>query len=223
MTKLAKLEDLTPDIIAEWKLDKFTELLNQPPRKAWIKNHPHIKGYRYIPIERIEWLLKRIFKRHRIEITGQGVAFNGVWVTVRVHYFHPIVQEWEYFDGIGSSQLQMRAKTEEEKDNNERVPFIPENINHGALSMAFPNAKTIAVKDACDHFGQLFGSDLNRKDVAQYETDTRLDDAVKDRVMALLDNCDTIEKIESIRQTVPAEYHDLLDAKIEYLEGKNEN
>jgi hypothetical protein len=40
--------------------------------------------------------------------------------------------------------------------------------------MAFPMAKTIAIKDAADHFGKLFGADLNRKDVISYELDLTL-------------------------------------------------
>jgi hypothetical protein len=48
------------------------------------------------------------------------------------------------------------------------------NINNGALSMAFPMAKTIAIKDAADHFGCLFGADLNRKDVMTYNLDLTL-------------------------------------------------
>ena len=49
--------------------------------------------------------------------------------------------------------------------------------NHSiALSMAFPMAKTIAIKDACDHFGNLFGADLNRKDVITYDVDLTLQD-----------------------------------------------
>jgi hypothetical protein len=42
--------------------------------------------------------------------------------------------------------------------------------------MAFPIAKTIAIKDACDHFGKLFGSDLNRKDTINYQPDLTLID-----------------------------------------------
>ena len=42
--------------------------------------------------------------------------------------------------------------------------------------MAFPMAKTIAIKDACDHFGKLFGSDLNRKDEINYSFDVTLID-----------------------------------------------
>jgi hypothetical protein len=30
--------------------------------------------------------------------------------------------------------------------------------------MAFTMAKSYAIKDACDHFGKLFGRDLNRKE-----------------------------------------------------------
>jgi hypothetical protein len=48
------------------------------------------------------------------------------------------------------------------------------NINNGALSMAFPMAKTIAIKDACDSFGRIFGSDLNRKDIMNYDLDLTL-------------------------------------------------
>jgi len=40
--------------------------------------------------------------------------------------------------------------------------------------MALPIAKTIAIKDACDHFGKLFGSDLNRKVQLTYAEDTKL-------------------------------------------------
>jgi hypothetical protein len=147
------------------KQDALMVLLNQPPLLAWVKTHPFIKNYRYLPIERIEYLLKTIFKVYRIEITGQGTAFNGVWVTVRVHYQHPLTGQWEYHDGIGAAQLQTAKGTS---------PADLSNINSGAISMAFPIAKTVAIKDACDHFGKLFGSDLNRKDEIPYEQDMTL-------------------------------------------------
>lgn len=149
------------------KNDALMVLLNQPPLPVWVKKHPFISNYKYLPIERIEYLLKTIFKRYRIEITGQGQAFNGVWVTVRVHYLHPITGEWDYHDGVGAAQLQTKKGTS---------PAALENINNGAISMAFPIAKTVAIKDACDHFGKLFGSDLNRKDVIDYQPDLTLID-----------------------------------------------
>lgn len=35
--------------------------------------------------------------------------------------------------------------------------------------MAYPLAKTVAIKDACDHFGELFGANLNRRDLVSFE------------------------------------------------------
>jgi hypothetical protein len=165
MSNLPKIQDLYTDKIAVQKNDAFVTLMNQQPKPAWVKTHPFIKNYKYLPIERVEYLLKTIFKRYRIEITGQGQSFNGVWVTVRVHYLHPLTGEWDFHDGIGASQLQTAKGTS---------PADLNNINNGALSMAFPMAKTIAIKDACDHFGNLFGADLNRKDVINYDLDLTL-------------------------------------------------
>lgn len=165
MSSLPKLQDLYLDKVKTQKNDVFVTLMNQEPNKSWVKEHPFIRGYKYLPIERIEYLLKSIFKNYRIEITGQGQSFNGVWVTVRVHYVHPLTGEWSFQDGIGASQLQTAKGTS---------PADLANINYGALSMAFPMAKTIAIKDACDHFGKLFGADLNRKDLISYELDLTL-------------------------------------------------
>lgn len=165
MSLLPKIQDLYIDKVSTQKNDALVMLMNQPPKETWVKTHPYIKNYKYLPIERIEFLLKTIFKNYRIEVTGQGTAFNGVWVTVRVHYLHPVTGTWEFHDGIGASQLQTAKGTS---------PADLNNINNGALSMAFPMAKTVAIKDACDHFGKLFGSDLNRKDLISYEMDLSL-------------------------------------------------
>lgn len=165
MSNLPKIADLYNDIEQVAKLDQLNALLNQPPKEEWVKQHPYVNGWKYLPIDKVEWLLQRIFKAYRIEVTGQGTAFNGVWVTVRVHYQHPITGDWNFHDGIGAQQLQTKSGSS---------PAELQNINNGALSMAFPIAKTLAIKDACDHFGRLFGSDLNRKDLAPVGMDANL-------------------------------------------------
>jgi hypothetical protein len=165
MSNLPKINDLYSDKLTTQKNDAFITLMNQQPKKEWIKTHPFIKNYKYLPIERIEFLLKTIFKSYRIEVLREGQSFNGVYVVVRVHYLHPLTGMWEFHDGIGASQLQTAKGTS---------PADLGNINNGALSMAFPIAKTIAIKDATDHFGNLFGADLNRKDVISYELDLTL-------------------------------------------------
>ena len=177
LTKLPTIADLTANLDEAWKNDQLNLLLNQAPPQAWVKKHPYIKQevdtpngkvkvpYQYLPIDKVEHLLRKIFKEYRIEITGQGTAFNGVWVTVRVHFKSPVNNEWLYYDGIGAAQLQTKQGSS---------PADLANINNGALSMAFPIAKTVAVKDACDHFGSLFGANLNRKDIVEYKPDNNL-------------------------------------------------
>ena len=99
MSNLPKIQELYKSNQVAHKNDSLITLLNQEPHPSWVKEHPYIRSggtpYKYMPIERVEYLLKTIFKRYRIEITGQGTAFNGVWVTVRVHYQHPVTGEWD--------------------------------------------------------------------------------------------------------------------------------
>lgn len=168
MTKeiaLPTIAELTADPEAAFKNDQLNLWLNQEPPSSWVKVHPYIKGYKYLPIDKVELMLKRVFKQYRIEITGQGSAFNGVWVTVRLHYQNPTNGEWSFHDGIGAAQMQTKAGTS---------PADLININNGALGMAFPIAKTLAVKDAADMFGKVFGADLNRKDTLSYNADPNL-------------------------------------------------
>jgi len=171
MSKLPAIKDLYSNREIALKNDEFTVLMNQDPAKEWIKVHPFIKGYNYIPIERIEFLLKTIFKKYRIEILREGTSFNGVYVVVRVHYLHPVTNDMEFHDGIGAIELQTKKGTS---------PADLSNINNGALGMAYPIAKSRAVKDACDHFGKLFGSDLNRKDTMNYTFDLTLQELTPD-------------------------------------------
>lgn len=160
--KAPTLQEVTEDIEVAYKNDQLNFLLSQKPPEKWIKEHPFVKGWKYLPIDKIEHLLRKIFKRYRIEVLGSSTAFNGVEVRVRVHYLHPIWNEWDFHDGIGAIQLQTRQGAS---------PADLGNINNGAVSMAFPMAKTLAVKDACDHFGDLFGANLNRKDVVEFKPD----------------------------------------------------
>lgn len=140
-------------------------LCNQDPPESWVKVHPTANGAKYLPIDKVEWLLRSLFKRIRIEVIDNKTAFNGVVVTVRVWYLNPVTGEMDYHDGIGAEQLQTKHKSS---------PSDLSNITHGALSRAFPIAKTNAIKDACDHFGRLFGADLNRKDIVPHREDIGL-------------------------------------------------
>ncbi len=169
MANLPKIQDLYSDLELAKSTDVLVALLNQPPKSDWVKTHPYIAGYKYLPIDKIEYLLKKIFKQYRIEVIREGTAFNGVYVVVRVWYMNPITGLMDYHDGIGAKELQV-------KKGSSAADLSA--INAGALAMAFPIAKTVAIKDACDHFGSLFGSDLNRKDTMSITVDETLQNKV---------------------------------------------
>jgi len=163
--KLPTLTELFKEVDGIGETESLNVILNTAPPEKWIKEHPFIKGHRYLPIDKIEYLLRKIFKRYRIEITGQGTAFNGVWVTVRVSYFNPVTGEMDFQEGIGASQLQTKQGAS---------PADLANLNNGAVSMAFPLAKTLAIKDACQLIGNIFGGNLDRKDALNFEPDPNL-------------------------------------------------
>lgn len=164
--KLPTIAELFEDNIElAGRVEGLNAILSTPPPTKWIKEHPFIKGWKYLPIDKVEYLLRKIFKRYKIEILREGTAFNGVYVVVRVHYLDPATNEMAWHDGIGACQLQTAKGTS---------PADLININNGALSMAFPIAETLGIKDATDKFGDLFGANLNRKDTIPFQVDASL-------------------------------------------------
>lgn len=178
-TTKPKMIDIINDDIDTWKKTELINgILNSKVPSLWVSKHPFIKKeitlpngqkskvpYEYIPIDKVEFLLRKIWKRYRIEILREGSSFNGVFVVVRVHYYNPVFKEWDFYDGIGAVQLQTKAGSS---------PADLININNGALAMAYPAAKTVAIKDACDHFGEIFGANLNRENSKEYSMDMEL-------------------------------------------------
>ncbi len=148
-------------------LEQLNVILDNPPPAKWIKTHPFIKEHKYLPIDKVEYLLRKCFKKFQIEVIETKQLFNAVMVRVRVHYFNPATNEMMYHDGVGAWDLQTKSQSGPLK-------LDLSNINTGAVPMATGIAKSIAIKDACDHFGSLFGANLNRKDVNQFTGDNDL-------------------------------------------------
>jgi hypothetical protein len=164
---LPTLADLTTDIELSYKNDSLNYLLNNQPPPNWVKKHPFIANYNYLPIDKVEHLLRKIFKQYKIEVLKTSQLFNAVEVHVRVHFLNPITNEWLFHDGVGACELQTK------KDSG-NLNLDLSNINKGAVLMALPIAKSVAIKDACDHFGNLFGANLNRKDIVQFQVDENI-------------------------------------------------
>jgi hypothetical protein len=126
--------------------DKFSELVSQSPPNEWIVEHEDFKGFRFLPIDKIEYLLRNILYDYKIEILREGESENGVYVCVRLHYRKHKNSQWVFHDGIGATNL--------EKKNNKLV--------ENPLSPALPKAEKLALRDASKKFGKLFGSELNK-------------------------------------------------------------
>jgi len=157
---LPKIQDLHHDLAEAFKTDQLNLLLNQQPKKEWVKEHPFAKNVRYIPIDKVEFLLTKIFGEWRAEILAEGQMFNSVYVKVRLHYKNPIDGVWSFHDGLGAVGVQT--------DKGASASDLAA-IKQDAIMKALPAAESYAIKDAAEKLGTLFGKDLNRKDTLGFE------------------------------------------------------
>lgn len=204
--ELPILSDLykADDIATLFKTDQFNLLMNQAPEPKWIKENAYAGNSKYIPIGILETLLQRIFKEFKVEVMREGTMFNSVYVTIRLHYLNPVSGDWSFHDGVGSAQIQT-AKGASAADL--------ASINNNAVMMALPMAKSYAIKDACDHFGKLFGRDLNRKETMGFGVDKNLDKETEYN--------DLVALFESKQNFIPANDFDDVKSVIEKKQVKS--
>lgn len=157
--KLPALQDLVGDEVDVFKNDQLNLLLNQEIPAAWIKKHPFIKDHNYITIQRVETLLTMIFQEWKVEVIGYSQLFNSVSCHVRLHYKSPLDGSWKFHDGLGAVGVQT--------DKGESASNLNA-IKQDSVMKALPAAKSLAIKDAADHLGRLFGRDLDRKDQVEF-------------------------------------------------------
>lgn len=159
LTKLPTLQELISDNEDSLKQNALTVLLNQNPPAQWLSEHPMIKGYKYIPIEKIEYLLTRIFGNFNVEIRSTQIVANSVVVTVRLHVNNPITGQPMWQDGIGAAPIQTDKGAGATDWNS---------VKTDGVQKAAPAAETYAVKDAAEKFGKIFGRDVARKGSMDY-------------------------------------------------------
>lgn len=177
--KLPSLEDLMQDTALAFKNDQLNTLLNQEPPQSWLKSHPFVnvkddKGkdvpLKYLPIEKVEFLLTKIFQRWEVEIINSGSIFNSVFVHVRLKVSNPLTGDSITHDGIGAANVQV--------DKGGSAADLSK-IKSSAVMMALPSAESYAIKDAAEKFGRLFGKDLNRQNVVNVNSFNNLADRWK--------------------------------------------
>lgn len=152
--KLPTLDELVNESELSVKENNLMVLLNQPPPKNWIKQHPMTKGD-YLPIERVEYLLSRIYTKWWVEVKSCVCLANSLVCTIRLYVTNPLTKETEWNDGIGASPIQTDKGAGAMDWNKAKADGVMK---------AAPAAESYAVKDAAEKFGKLFGKDLNRKE-----------------------------------------------------------
>ena len=175
---LPTIQELYSDKLALAKQNDLNILLNQDPKKDWLKQHPILKNVTYIPIERIEWLLTNLFIKWRVEVKDYKLIANSVCSHIRLHYLDPVTNEWDWTDGLGAAPLQT-DKDAGATDFNK--------IKSDAVMKALPASESYAVKDAAEKIGKLFGKDMNRADQIMY-----------DSLVGKFENYDEVERLKIV-------------------------
>lgn len=161
-------------------------LLNQQPPAVWIKKNTFAGNSEYLPIDKIEYLLTSIYQDWFVKIKSVQIIGNSV-VVILTLYVRPIIDElqeaidsampdmrnellkikhsrrkedwYNYQDGTGAAAIQVEA--------GEKASAF-DKIKAYGVAIAAPKAESIALGDAADKLGRLFGKDLNRKGLVEY-------------------------------------------------------
>ena len=205
------IQELTNDKQA-YQQDQLKLLLNQDPPAQWVRKNKYANNSEYLPIDKVEYMLDKIFQVWRLEIIEAKQMFNAVAVVVRLHYKNPITGEMQYYDGGGAKVLQTTSGSGVLKPD-----FS--NITSNAVEMALPIAISYALKDAAHHLGRLFGRDLNRTDVAEYRQ-TYQPYNEDEQVIRFIENAETVDELKQAAPVVNERTRDLFNDKMMKLNDK---
>lgn len=153
---LAELHADNPDAFAN---DQLKSLLNKPPNQAWLKKHP-LTGNPYLPVDKVDYLLDKIFGRWEIEVKNIFQLANSVVAVVTLKVWDPVTLTWSCNDGGGAMPIQVDSGSK---------PSDISGIKSNAIQLAVPAAISYAKKDAAENFGKIFGRDVTRKDTIAFD------------------------------------------------------
>jgi len=165
---LPTIQDLHHDREVGFKQDSLNYLLNQNVPQSWVKKNPYANNTSYLPIDKVEYLLTKIFGGYEVQVIEFKQLFNSVACHIRLTITNPIDGTKIVQDGLGAVDVQTNAGAS---------PSDLSQIKQNAIMKALPAAESYAIKDAAEKLGQIFGSNLNRKDTVQADTI----DKIKDR------------------------------------------
>jgi hypothetical protein len=148
---LAELHKDNPDAFAN---DQLKTLLNMPVNQAWLKKHP-LTNQPYLPIDKVDYLLDRIFGRWEVDIKSISKIENSVVAVITLKVWNPTRNDWDRHDGAGAMPIQVESQC---------PPYDMTKLKSNGVQLAVPAAVSYAKKDAADNLGTIFGRNVTRKD-----------------------------------------------------------
>ena len=212
VAKIPKIQDLITDQDAAFKNDQLKIYLNQNPPDKWVRVNKYANNSRYLPIDKVEYMLDVIFQEWKVEVLKTSSLFNAVETTIRLHYKNPVTGEWAFHDGVGAKELQTQAGTGTLKQD-----FS--NINKSAVEIALPIAKTNAIKDAADHLGRIFGRDLNRTEIATYTEKYHRSNAERESLIKFIEKAEDTTTLEALGNEIDTNDVEVLEIFAEKIKN----
>jgi hypothetical protein len=132
----------------------YRNIINHEPKRHWVEVNKYAGNSKYIPIGIIEELLREIYPAWEAKQIGQPqILANSVVVSVELRVFHPILNYWLTYPGVGAVPIQVNAGAS---------PNDWTQIKSDAMHKNVPAALSYAISNAAKKIGRLFGGHLNR-------------------------------------------------------------
>lgn len=169
--QVTKYGDLTPAAIHP---DQFQFLLNKEPSREHLRKTPDNRADT-IPIGFVENLLDEyysgLWKTTNFRFSLVANELVGI---ITLHVFHPVFKVWLTREGTGAKAIQVNSLTQDEKDamTKQQRNLYAQNIENkipNCIEKQIGAVKAEALKNAAKSLGVVFGRNLNRKDLDDYE------------------------------------------------------
>ena len=159
---------LSPETLES--LQKFQTRLNSLPSELAVESTPDKKAQTVV-ISHIEMTLDELFfGQWKTENFKWNAIANEVQGSIELVAIHPVTGFEIRRTGAASIVIMVdRVPDGITGTDRNQWALNPSNKKANALDMAFPKLKSECLKNAAQSLGKIFGRDLNRKNVDQYQ------------------------------------------------------
>lgn len=199
MKKIKSLPSYENLLRGEIEQTELQKLLEQEPAGEWLKDHPTAKNdkgefIKYLPIERIDFLLRGIYAGHWVEVIDTNLTQFSIQITVRLFVVNPETGRVEHSDGVGAAS----SKT--------------------SIEAAAPIAESLAKKNAAKKLGKIFGRDISRElegeneprkqeeKTTEEEKEKVIDNPVKERLIKQISKTRSLQGLKNIVSAFSVRY-----------------